>query len=304
MSTKNKSNNSNQLVKKYNLQMTVKDGNDVIAFTNEQAERYLDLKKKSQTALTDACKSLVQIQQERLYLMEYYTSMKEFVTDALNISYETAQRYMSLEKTFGSLGVDYSSLPASKLFEIAKDTDKMEKLSSPKTKDKEGKLLGFIEELKLRDKLKKQQKEDAKSEGSNSEPTGDIPLENYTTSIRQDLVSLSSKLLNGQFDWENKVRANEVGKLLEDMRGFLTAIPPLYLENIENIRAEFRPIEEEEAARQFAEQEANRRMSLSKDNIQDAEISDSEDSAESDFDPAKEIPDHADDEDSDSEDNG
>lgn len=304
MSTKTKSNNSNQLAKKFNLQMTAKVGNDVINFTSEDAERYLQLKEQAKAGMVETCKILVEINERKLYFMESYDSMKDFVTDVFSFSYKTAESYMSLETNFGALGIDYSKLPASKLFEIAKDPDKMEKLSSPKTKDKEGKLLGFIEELKLRDKLKKQQKEDAKSEGSNSEPTGDIPLENYTTSIRQDLVSLSSKLLNGQFDWENKVRANEVGKLLEDMRGFLTAIPPLYLENIENIRAEFRPIEEEEAARQFAEQEANRRMSLSKDNIQDAEISDSEDSAESDFDAAKEIPDHADDQDSDSEDNG
>lgn len=296
MSTKTKSNNSNQLAKKFNLQMTAKVGNDVINFTPEQAERYLQLKEQAKIGMVETCKILVEINESKLYLMEGYESMKDFVTDVFSFSYRTAESYMSLETNFGALGIDYSKLPASKLFEIAKDSEKMDKLSNPKTKDKEAKLLQFIEELKLRDKLKKQQKEDAKSEGSKSEPTGDIPIETHIDGIRQELLSFSSKLLNGSPDWQNKVRINEIGKLLEQMREFLAVIPPLYLENIENIRAEFRPIEEEEAARQFAEQEANRRMSLPKDdNTQDAEISDSEESEDSD-------PEF--DEDSDSEDNG
>jgi hypothetical protein len=55
MSTKTKSNNSNQLAKKFNLQMTVKVGNDVINFTHEQAERYFQLKEQAKMAKPPPC---------------------------------------------------------------------------------------------------------------------------------------------------------------------------------------------------------------------------------------------------------
>lgn len=280
--SKTKANNSNQLTKKYNLQMTAKVGNDVINFTSEDAEIYFQLKEQAKIGMVETCKILVKVNERKLYLMEGYESMKDFVADVLSISYRTAENYMSLETNFGSLGINYAKLPATKLFEIAKDEEKMKKLSSPKTKDKEGTLLGYIEELKLRDKLNKQKKADAKSEGQTTTNAPELPISVRTDEMRRVILSYQQLVMKPDFPWEDDDAINEIGKVKEDLDRMKKAIPDMYLANIERVRDARRPAEDEEAARLLAEEEANRRMALPKNSeIKDAEISESEESNES-----------------------
>lgn len=289
--------NTKQLVKKYNLQLQVTDADgNAISFTHENAAQYIQLKTDAITNMTTACKALVKIQEDKLYLMEAYENMKDFVADTFSFSYGTAQKYMSLEKSFGELGVDYGSLPANKLFEIAKDDDKMKALK--RVKDPESKLIQFVNELKERDEAAKIEAMKQKKAIKNGEVSRAIPerLQDTVGSLREQLALFKNMLLNPDFDWENKDNLNEIGKLKEDWKAFMGEIVGLHELAIEAVRDERRPIEEAEAAEREAEEEANRRMAIpkksKKDQIIDAEISESKESDDSEDSDSNEVEDN------------
>lgn len=269
------SNNTKQLVKKYNLQLQVTDidGNG-INFTSEDAELYLKLKEQAKIGMIETSKLLVQINEKKLYLMESYSSMKDFVTDVFSMSYQTALNYMSLETNFGSLGIDYSRLPATKLFEIAKDDDKMKALK--RVKDPESKLIQFVNELKERDEAAKIEAMKQKKAIKSGEEKPVIRLEESARHLRENLALFRNIVMSPDFDWGNDDNKNDIGKLLEDWKAFIDEIKGPYLIEIERIRAERKPIEDEEAARLAEESQA-----VEKDSeIKDAEFSENENDSE------------------------
>jgi len=274
-------NNTKQLVKKYNLQLQVMDeANNAITFTHEQAEKYIALKEAAIASLTAASKGLVKIQEEKLYLMERYENMKDFVADTFQFSFRTAQTYMGLEKNFGELGVDYGKFPIAKLQEISSDTAKMTKLLN--AKDPESKLIQFVNELKERDEAARIEAMKQKKAIKNGEVKPEmILLDQAVSHLREQLALCKNIVMNPNFDWGNDDNKNEVGKLLEDWKEFMGEIGGVHLIEIERIRAERKPIEDAENAEREAIEEANRRMALP---IQDAEISESEDEESEDSD--------------------
>lgn len=237
----------NKLVKKYQLELNAVDaeGNG-IKFESADAERYLELKSSVSRTMTETCKSLVEIEEKKYYLMDGYMSMKEFVTDAFSFGYRMATNYMLVEKTFGEIGVNYSNFPVVKLLEIAKDEDKMRVLK--KVKDPEAKIIDYIQEMK-----EKQFSGGKKKKESDAGTLAVIPLRQF----RENMQLFGLSILKPDFDWNNEENLNEIGHVIETWQGIVDSIDGLFLANIDRVRTERKEKEKEQSEIMAEISEAN-----------------------------------------------
>lgn len=227
-----------KLAKRYQLELNAvdSDGNG-IKFETADAERYLELKSAVSRTLTETCKSLVEIEEKKYFLMDGYMSMKEFVSDAFNFSYMTATKYMLVEKTFGEIGIDYNKFPITKLIEISKDEDKMKVLK--RVKDPEAKVIDYVQELKEKKVSDDLQKKNQKNSDKGS--LVNIPLQQF----RENMKMFGLTIQNTSFDWNDDENLNEIGKILETWKEITDSIDGLFLANIDRVRTERKAQEEE-----------------------------------------------------------
>lgn len=196
-----------------------------LSFSNEQAIRFTELEKTLKTDLTKVARTLVEIQESGFYLMRGYLSFKEYVNDALAYSYSTVQRYIAVEKSFAGVLEDYSQYPITRLVEVAKDPENIEKIKKAKNKDKV--LSNIITSLA------EKKKELLELEPPSSKIELDYPR--LMESHRSELMVFYNFIEQHNF-FESEDALEIFGQILADMKDFMKGIEPIILVKIEDIR--------------------------------------------------------------------